>query len=443
MDILALSVSAVDSVVAGIRSPQPMREEIAQTVAGILSDVRARGDEALVEITARLDWPDVTQADLRVPRDEPARAYRDLPAGLRSALMQARDNCRWFHEHERPADWDDVGPQGQKLGARYRPVRRAGLYVPGGRGSYASSVIMNVVPAQVAGVAELALCTPPGKDGSLNTSVLAAAYLLGVEEVYRVGGAQAIAAMAFGTSSVPRVDFISGPGNAYVNEAKRQVFGTVGIDSLAGPSEVLVIADETATPEWVAADLLAQEEHGSGAEAVLVGSSVEFVSEVSAALDRLRSGPASAEASSSGGVRAFYPADGEDFAGLAIAFANEYAPEHLELQVARTSDFLPYLDAAGAIFVGSYSATAFGDYVAGSNHVLPTGGAAKFASGLGVQSFLRRQSLVDLSEEAAAALTPALSLLADAEGFYFHKRSAQLRASGAQLRPMRGGSRGL
>lgn len=275
MLIQALSVASVPEAVQAVRPPQAQSEDIARIVSDILADVRARGDQALVEVTSRLDWPGATVAGLRVSEEDLQKAFDQLAPELRQALELARDNCAWFHRHELVPDWEEKGGQGQRLGIRQRPVRRAGLYVPGGLGSYASSVIMNVVPAQVAGVKELAICTPPGKDGSVNQSVLAAARLLGVEEVYRLGGAQAIAALAYGTATVPRVDVICGPGNAFVNEAKRQVFGVVGIDSLAGPSEVLVIAGDTARPEWVAADLLAQEEHGSGAESVLVGSSAE------------------------------------------------------------------------------------------------------------------------------------------------------------------------
>ncbi len=439
MLIQPLSLSSVSSAVAGMRPPQVHSEEIARVVSDILADVRAHGDDALVSATARLDWPGASTAGLRVPVEDLRAAFARLDADLRVALELARDNCAWFHRHELIPDWEEVAGQGQRLGVRQRPVRRAGLYVPGGLGSYASSVIMNVVPAQVAGVAELAICTPPGRDGLVNESVLAAAHLLGVDEVYRLGGAQAVGALAYGTETVGRVDVICGPGNAYVNEAKRQVFGAVGIDSLAGPSEVLVIAGEHARPEWVAADLLAQEEHGSGAEAVLVASSAEFCTQVEAAIGRLRDdatgGAAAAEAGADAGAHggapsrifAFHPETGQDFLAVARAFADEYAPEHLEIHLDRPRDLLDGLHNAGAIFLGHHTPTAFGDYVAGSNHVLPTGGSARFASALGVQTFMRRQSLIELSPEAAAALAPPLARLAESEGFIFHKRSAQFR----------------
>ncbi len=325
MLIQPLSVSSVPAAVAAIRPPQTQNEEVARIVASILADVRSGGDEALVRVTARLDWPGADVAGLRVPTEGLRAAFDRLDPELRSALELARDNCTWFHRHELPLDWDDTAGQGQRLGIRHRPVRRAGLYVPGGLGAYASSVIMNVVPAQVAGVAELAICTPPSRDGSVNESVLAAAYLLGVEEVYRLGGAQAVGALAYGTATIPRVDVICGPGNAYVNEAKRQVFGVVGIDSLAGPSEVLVIAGDAARPEWVAADLLAQEEHGSGAEAVLVGPSAGFCAEVAEAIARLRTGDDASDPRTARRLFAFHPEPGEVFAAVAAAFADEYA----------------------------------------------------------------------------------------------------------------------
>jgi histidinol dehydrogenase len=296
-------------------------------------------------------------------------------------------------------------------------------------------VIMNSVPALVAGVRELVICTPPRKDGSVNRSVLAAAHLMGVEKVFRVGGAQAIAAMAYGTASIPRVDVICGPGNAYVMEAKRQVYGSVGIDSLAGPSEVLVIADESAHPEWVAADLLAQEEHGSGAQAVLLAASEELARQVTDAVESLRRAAAGDRGQGEEAQRpddsclwVFHTLPGEDFTALAAALTNQYAPEHLELHVAAPRSFLPLVGSAGAIFLGHRTPTAFGDYVAGSNHVLPTGGSARFSSPLSVDTFMRKSSYVELPAEAASLLTPPLAALADSEGFVFHRISAELRA---------------
>lgn len=428
MKIEELRRAAISRAISAIRLPRAEDEKVAQVVRVILADVAERGDEALVELSRRLDWPEANVEGLRVAPEELEAAYLSVDPSLRQALELAVDNCTWFHQHELLADWEERGPQGQRLGIRYRPVRRAGLYVPGGQGSYASSVIMNAVPAKVAGVRELAICTPPARDGSVNRSVLAAAWLLGVNEVYRLGGAQAVGAMAYGTATVPRVDVICGPGNAYVNEAKRQVFGQVGIDSLAGPSEVLVIADTTAKPSWVAADLLAQEEHGSGATAVMLGPSFDFCQDVARQVESLRLGAALGAAPSPGRLFAFYPARGEDFVQLATDLINEYGPEHLELHLEDSRRFLERVENAGAIFLGHYSPTAFGDYVAGSNHVLPTGGSARFASALGVHTFMRRQSVVELNADAAAFLSEPLAKLAESEGFLFHKLSATLRS---------------
>ena len=390
----------------------------------------------MVEATARFDWEGANLSALIVAADELEAAYREVDPRVIDALETARENCTFFHKHELRPDWVDEGAQGQKLGVRHLPVERAGLYVPGGLGSYASTVVMNAVPARVAGVKELVICTPPGRDGTVNPSVLAAARLMGIERVFRAGGAQAIAAMAHGTETIPRVDVICGPGNAYVMEAKRQVYGTVGIDSLAGPSEVLVVADRTARPDWIAADMLAQEEHGAGAQAVLMAESERLCLQVGEALERLRPAtvtspdghPAGRE---NGDLRAFYPAPGEDFLDLAARFVNSYAPEHLEIQLAQAEAFLPRVVAAGAVFIGHLTPTAFGDYVAGSNHVLPTGGTARFASSLSVDTFIRRLSLVEMTAEAVTALTPHLAELADSEGFWFHRMSGELRTGEA------------
>jgi histidinol dehydrogenase len=446
MRIEALTLATIHSTVAGLRSTEAHDRHIAEVVSAILADVRDRGDVAIVDATRRFDWPDATTGTICVPSTDLDAAYAMVDPELLAALRTARDNCTFFHRHELQDDWEDVGAQGQVLGVRHLPVERAGLYVPGGLGAYASTVIMNSVPALVAGVRELIVCTPPGSDGLVNRSVLAAARLMGIGRVFRVGGAQAIAAMAYGTASVPRVDVICGPGNAYVMEAKRQVYGRVGIDSLAGPSEVLVVADGTAPVEWIAADMLAQEEHGSGAEAVLIAESRAICEDVERAVARLalerprstgaaRAGAARTAAGASpdtepgaGRFWAFYPAPGEDLLDLAAAFVDVYAPEHLELQVADARSFLPRVGAAGAVFVGSGTPTAFGDYIAGTNHVLPTGGSARFSSPLSVDTFVRKSSHVEMSADAARALAPGLALVADSEGFFFHRLSAELRS---------------
>lgn len=444
MRLRPLSLSTLSAEVALLRPPEAAGRDVAQTVAALVRDVRERGDAAVVEATARFDWPAASEAMLAVTPAELQAAYEQVDPTILQALSLSRDNCTFFHRHEKRSDWEEVGPQGQVLGIRHRPVQRAGLYVPGGLGSYASTVIMNSVPAVVAGVEELVICTPPGRDGSVNRSVLAAARLMGIGKVFRAGGAQAIAAMAYGTASIPRVDVICGPGNAYVMEAKRQVYGSVGIDSLAGPSEVLVIADTTARAEWVAADLLAQEEHGSGAQAVLLAPSKDDVLRVTQAVEVLRArwggegegreGTQQHEQAEAGprddGDRlwGFYSVEGEDFEQLAVNLIGAYAPEHLELQVDQPRYFLARTTSAGAVFLGHHTPTAFGDYVAGSNHVLPTGGAARFSSPLSVDTFMRKSSYVEMSPEAVARLTSSLAALADSEGFSFHRLSAELRA---------------
>ena len=447
MRIEALTLAAVPSAVAALRRPDESSRDTAERVAAIVADVRNRGDAAVAEATARFDWPQATAHTIAVPAADLDAACAQVDPVLLEALQTDRDNCTFFHRHELRDDWEDVGPQGQRLGIRHVPVERAGLYVPGGLGAYASTVIMNSVPARVAGVRELLICTPPGREGAVNPSVLAAARLMGIERVFRVGGAQAIAAMAYGTATIPRVDVICGPGNAYVMEAKRQVYGSVGIDSLAGPSEVLVVADSTAHPDWIAADMLAQEEHGSGAEALLVAETEEMCEAVERAMARLVAerpggapdrgaaapGVSGAAYDSSLGARrfwAFYPAAGEDFVALAAALVNAYAPEHLEIQLADPRAFLSRVRSAGAIFLGGGAPTAFGDYIAGSNHVLPTGGSARFSSPLSVDTFMRKSSYVEMPAEAARLLTSRLALVADSEGFYFHRLSAELRTEG-------------
>jgi histidinol dehydrogenase len=453
MRIASLTLGTVESAVAALRPAENTSRQIAETVAAIVADVRARGDAAVVEATRRLDWPEAAVETIAVPAAALEAAYAAVDPELLEALQSARDNCTFFHRHELRDDWEDVGLQGQVVGIRHLPVERAGLYVPGGLGSYASTVIMNSVPALVAGVKELIICTPPGRDGAVNDSVLAAARLMGIGRVFRVGGAQAIAAMAWGTESIPRVDVICGPGNSYVMEAKRQVYGAVGIDSLAGPSEVLIATDGSAPAEWTAADMLAQEEHGSGAQALLIAATREICQAVAEAIERLArrradGGPGSggadgggpdgglrtaasdggSEADRDGRLWAFYPGPGEEFLEVAAALVNAYAPEHLEIQLAEARAFLARVRAAGAVFLGATTPTAFGDYIAGSNHVLPTGGSARFSSPLSVDTFMRTSSYVETPLESAELLTPGLTRVADSEGFFFHRLSAELRS---------------
>ena len=442
MRVTSLSMASVEPEMRALRASGPGTADVSQIVAGILADVKARGDAAVVEATAKFDWPEVSVASLAVPEEEIEAAYKGLDPKLHAALEMSFKNSMSFHRREMTPGWEVMGFQWQNLGARHLPVARAGLYVPGGLGSYASTVIMNACPALVAGVGEMFICTPPGKDGAVNKSVLAAARLVGIKRVFRVGGAQAVAAMAYGTETIPRAEVISGPGNVYVAEAKRQVYGLVGIDSIAGPSEVLILADAAAREDWVAADMLAQVEHGSGATAVLVAENEALCRSVEGAVTALRA-RALRERASGGGhqgvatpeavaeadsrMTAFFSAPGEEFLSLCEAAAEAYAPEHLEIQLANAREFLPRVRSAGAVFVGGLSATAFGDYIAGSNHVLPTGGSARFSSPLMVQTFMRSSTHVEMTERAVELLTPHLAEIANSEGFYFHRLSAQLR----------------
>ncbi len=434
MKIAPLARAGIGAAVASLRPSRDRDHEVGRAVTQILEEVQSRGDVAVAEITARLDWAGATAGTLRVPASDLRAAFEGLDPGLLESLEFARRNCTWFHSHELRESWEAEGLSGQRLGIRYLPVERAGLYVPGGLGAYASTVIMNSVPAQVAGVPSLFICTPPGPDGSVNSSVLAAAQLVGIDEVHRVGGAQAIAAMAFGTETIRRADVICGPGNAFVTEAKRQVFGTVGIDGLAGPSEVVVVADLDCDPRLVAVDMLAQEEHGSGASAVLVAPSLQVCQDVASEIDSLRS---TFGGRAAGGLFAFYPAEGESFPPLVSELVEAYAPEHLEIHFENPREFLERVRSAGAVFLGRHTPAAFGDYVAGSNHVLPTGGAARFSSPLSVDTFVRRSSVVEVGPAAAGALREHAARMARSEGFEYHRRSVEARASAASDPPVR------
>lgn len=389
-------------------------------VGAIEREVREGGDEAVLRLTARFDATEAPLTSLRVESEKAEQALSELDGDQREALELAAANVRSVAEAQLSDGARQLDlPQGQRVTVREVAVRSAGIYAPGGRAAYPSSVVMCAVPAKVAGVERVALATPPRPDGSLHPLVLAAAALSGVDEIYAMGGAQAIFALALGTESVAAVDVIAGPGNAWVREAKRTVYGTVGIDSLAGPSELMLIADEQADVEWAALDLCAQAEHG-------VGGALLAVATDAAVLDRL------AEAA----VRAAEDA-GLDEAPLAlatvpdldaaVALADSFAPEHLQLMVADAEPLAQRVRTAGCVFLGPHGATAFGDYVAGSNHVLPTGGAGRFSGPLGPGIFRRKISTVQVSAEAAAKLAPHVDVLARAEGFPVHGESAMIR----------------
>ncbi len=406
-----------------IRAPDP---EIEATVRAILEDVRQRGDAALFDYTAKFDGVRLEAATVRVAEAEIQAALGSLDLAVSEALSLAAERIEAFHRRQRRESWfyheDGVGLLGQLV----RPLSRVGLYVPGGSAAYPSTVLMNAIPARMAGVEELVVCTPVGQDGAIPPAVLAAASLAGIHEIYRVGGAQAVAALAFGTESIRPVDKIVGPGNIYVATAKRLVFGVVGIDLVAGPSEVLVVADGTVPASWVAADLLAQAEHDPLASAVCVTPSGELAeavrSEVTKQLATLPRASLAGRALDAFGAVIIV----EDLAA-AVALANTFAPEHLELLVADPWNLLPRVKNAGAVFLGAYTPEVAGDYLAGPNHVLPTGGTARFSSPLSVEDFQKRCSLLSLDPEALRRWREPITRLARLEGLEAHARSLTIR----------------
>lgn len=394
-------------------------------VESIIEDVRMRGDISLVDYAARFDGYQQQASELRVSAETLERASSQVDANLAAALDEAIRNVRAFHEHERQASWEIETEPGVRLGQRIMPIECVGLYVPGGSAAYPSSVLMNVVPAQVAGVKRIVVATPP-RSLQDNPAVAAALLRLGVTEVYAVGGAQAIAALAYGTETVPRVDKITGPGNRYVAAAKKLVFGAVGIDSIAGPSEVVIIADDTARPDFLAADMLAQAEHAADASSVLITTSGELAQNVAAEIARqMQSLPRRAVVEES--LRQYGAIVVVKDLDEACAIVNDLAPEHLEIVTRDDEAVAERVRHAGAIFFGSYTPEAVGDYFAGPNHVLPTAGAARFASALGVGDFVRRTSMLRYSREALQRSTEKIATLARAEGLDAHARSAEIR----------------
>jgi histidinol dehydrogenase len=401
-------------------------EGVDRAVAGILEDVRRRGDEALLEYTRRFDrWSPASAADLAVMPAACRAALERIGSPEREALQSAAGRIRRYHEHQHLRGWRMEEDDGTMLGQQVTPLDRVGLYVPGGKAAYPSSVLMNAIAAKVAGVADLVMVVPT-PEGVLNDFVLAAAALAGVDRIFRVGGAQAVGALAFGTRSVPAVDKIVGPGNAYVAAAKRRVFGRVGIDMVAGPSEILVVADGTANPDWVAMDLFSQAEHDEIAQSILVTADAGLAERVVASMRRqITAMPRRAiiEASIARRGAIILVRDLDE----ACAIANRIAPEHLELAVADPDALLPAIRHAGAIFMGHYSSESLGDYCAGPNHVLPTSRTARFSSPLGVYDFQKRSSLIRVTREAAVRLGATARTLARAEGLEAHARSAELR----------------
>jgi len=396
------------------------------TVAGIVADVCVRGDAAVLDYTKRFDRVDAQSvASLEIAATDMRDAFVGLASAERNALAVAASRIRAYHERQKSGDWCHQDPDGSELGQRVTALDRAGIYVPGGKAAYPSSVLMNAIPANVAGVGEIIMVVP-APDGIRNPLVLAAAHVAGVTRTFTIGGAQAVAALAYGTQTIPAVDKICGPGNAYVAAAKRRVFGVVGIDMVAGASEILVIADATANPDWVALDLFAQAEHDELAQALLLSPDAGLLDRVDASAQRLLAEMPRATIIAAAFARRGALIKTRDLAE-ACAVANRVAPEHLELAVTDPDALLPQIRHAGAIFIGHYSSESLGDYCAGSNHVLPTGRTARFSSPLGVYDFQKRSNVLRLTQAAAQTLGPIAATLARGEGLFAHARAAEAR----------------
>jgi histidinol dehydrogenase len=400
--------------------------DVSTIVEQTIRDVRARGDVALLELTERFDGFDLSEEGWQISADECAAAYKGLAPELRDALKLAASRIKAYHKAQLPKDRDYTDKEGVRLGARWSAVDAAGVYVPGGRAAYPSSVLMNAIPAKVAGVERLVMVTPTPQ-GEINPTVMAAAHLAGVDEIWRLGGAQAIAALAYGTERIAAVDVITGPGNAWVAEAKRQLYGVVGIDMVAGPSEIVVVADGKNKPEWIAADLLSQAEHDPTSQSILFTDDAEFANKVAAEVDlqlaKLPSKVASESWQANGAIIVTSTLE------AAMPLVNRLAAEHVELAVddKRAETLFALIRHAGSVFLGRMTPEAIGDYVAGPNHVLPTGRRARFSSGLSVLDFMKRTSFIALDKKALKAIGPAAVALAEAEGLPAHAASVKVR----------------
>jgi len=392
----------------------------------IVEDVRTNGDEALFKYTSIWDSKDINRENVKVAKEELKQAFYALDEPLQEAMLLAGGRIQQFHQQQKTNTWMDVKENGEILGQRITPIEKVGVYVPGGKAAYPSSVLMNVIPAKVAGVKRIVMVTPVSKTGEIPKEVLAAAYVAGVDEVYKVGGAQAIAALAFGTETIPKVDKIVGPGNIYVTLAKREVFGYVGIDSIAGPSEILVIADSSANPTFVAADLLSQAEHDELASAVLVTTDKDLAIKVQSEVTRLYAGLPRKEILQAS-LKNYCAILIEESLDAACALSNHIAPEHLELAVTAPFEVLTKITHAGAIFLGHYTPEPVGDYMAGPNHVLPTNGTARFFSPLGVDDFVKKSSILSFTKEALLPLGDKIVRFAESERLFAHALSIQVR----------------
>jgi len=427
MRILELNEKTKSSLLNDLlkRSPNNYKE-YEDVVEGIVNDVRDRGDEALFEYTLKFDKCKIDESNVEVTKAEIEEAYKKLDDKLIEVLKKAAANIKSYHELQKRNSWINTREDGVILGQKITAIEKAGVYVPGGTAAYPSSVLMNIIPAKVAGVEEIIMLTPPNKDGEMNPATLVAADIAGVDRVFKAGGAQAIAAMAFGTKSIPKVYKITGPGNIFVALAKRSVFGHVSIDSIAGPSEVMVLCDETANPEYVAADLLSQAEHDKLASAILVTTSKEMAEKVSKEIDKFTATLERKEIIEESLKNYGYALVAKDMAS-AIDAVNEIASEHLEILTANPFDILPRIKNAGAIFLGEYSSEPLGDYFAGPNHILPTNGTAKFFSPLGVDDFIKKSSIISYSREALKAVHEDIELFAKQEGLTAHANSINVR----------------
>lgn len=427
MRITVLDDASMKNILADMLKRDPNNyDSYTETVQEIVEEVKARGDEALFEYTERFDGARINEETVRVTEEEIKEAMEAVDPGLLQIMKSSMENIRRYHEKQKRNSWFDAQPDGTILGQKVTALESAGVYVPGGKAAYPSSVLMNIIPAEVAGVERIVMVTPPGKDGKVNPVTLTAAHLAGATEVYKVGGAQAIAALAFGTRSIPRVNKIVGPGNIFVALAKKAVYGHVSIDSIAGPSEILVIADETANPRYVAADLLSQAEHDELASAILVTTSMELAKKVSEEAEGFlqvlsRSEIIKKSLDNYGYILVV------DSMEKAVETANRIAPEHLEIVTRDAFEVMTKIRNAGAIFIGEYSSESLGDYFAGPNHVLPTNGTARFFSPLGVDDFIKKSSIIYYSKEALLKAHKEIEAFAEAEQLTAHANSIKVR----------------
>ncbi len=427
MRIVKLDEKSMENILADMLKRDPNNyDSYTETVQAIVEDVKERGDEALFEYTRRFDGAELDADNVRVTEAEIREAMEQVEPGLLAVMRTSMENIRRYHEKQRRNSWFDAQPDGTILGQKVTALESVGVYVPGGKAAYPSSVLMNIVPAEVAGVKRIVMVTPPGKDGRVNPVTLTAAYLAGATEVYKAGGAQAVAALAFGTRSIPRVNKIVGPGNIFVALAKKAVYGHVSIDSIAGPSEILVIADEGANARYVAADLLSQAEHDELASAILVTTSMELAEKVSEQVDgfvrELSRGEIIQKSLDNYGYILVV-----DTLEEAVKTANSIAPEHLEIVTANPFEVMTKIQNAGAIFIGEYSSEPLGDYYAGPNHILPTNGTAKFFSPLGVDDFIKKSSIIYYSREALEKAHRDIEAFAESEHLTAHANSIRVR----------------